>query len=187
MVYVSMYVWRRGLGFYRLASRTHQWRRRRGTAEAHLRRSASGRRSAHVRGAQDLQQKDSHGHHQLAGKKRRISERKVRWSPKIVETSSCWCRNLMYPDASCRTEAVSVCSNEESKGDEYNQSTCAARVRKHRRNNAAKKKKKNLQNTSTFPNGDTSCWSAATLSPILSFFSCTVVAAAAAAPTRKKT
>lgn len=136
-----VYVWRRGLGFYRLASRTHQWRRRRGTAEAHLRRSASGRRSAHVRGAQDLQQKDSHGHHQLAGKKRRISERKVRWSPKIVETSSCWCRNLMYPDASCRTEAVSVCSNEESKGDEYNQSTCAARVRKHRRNNAAKKKK----------------------------------------------
>jgi hypothetical protein len=27
----------------------------------------------------------------------------------------------------------------------------------------------------TFPNGDTSCWSAATLSPILSFFSCSNV------------
>jgi hypothetical protein len=26
----------------------------------------------------------------------------------------------------------------------------------------------------TFPNGDTSCWSAATLSPILSFFSCSI-------------
>ena len=28
----------------------------------------------------------------------------------------------------------------------------------------------------TFPNGDTSCWSAATLSPILSFFSCSITA-----------
>jgi hypothetical protein len=27
----------------------------------------------------------------------------------MEQTSSCWCRNLMYPEASCRTEAVSVC------------------------------------------------------------------------------
>lgn len=31
-------------------------------------------------------------------------------------------------------------------------------------------------NWSTFPNGDTSCWRAATLSPILSFFSCSITA-----------
>jgi len=53
----------------------------------------------------------------IAISRERISELKIIVPCAVTEitTSSCWCRNLMYPDASCRTEAVSVCSNEKQR------------------------------------------------------------------------
>nr|ACR34378.1 unknown [Zea mays] len=38
-------------------------------------------------------------------------------------TWSCWCRNLMYPEASCRTEAVSVCTAKAKQRNERSE-TC---------------------------------------------------------------